>query len=620
MDFDQVKVYFSEDEWDGSFEEQRELYTDLSLVNYQTLGCLVKVRKTKDGQKWKVRERAERYTPEEKAVLIREVMAREDILWNKNPSSRERTKAWREITAVVCRAGRFRTVSSVKHRFQDCRLDVKKKMEQEAAGKEVKFAPWEKQLKRHLIRTTAVEAGEQSSQQSDASRTRRDCVTKKINMHFTTANPQGVLKQHLAHVMVMDTGGHSTHHSEEEECQEAEQSELLQEMFEQDTDSISISMERYHDLYQCIDKPSTPLQELQQVDRISPMPPPKQDHYIDYPLPPLKERKTDIHPSPVPPSKQNHCINHYLLPLKELKQEHHPSTVPTSKQNHCMDHPLLPLQEPKQEHHPSIVPTSKQNHSISHPLLPLQEPKQEHYPSTVPTCKQNYCIDRSLLPLQEPKQEVGHSPVRPPKHNHCIDRTLPPFQETRHEALSSLVLPPSLQQHLTSNRLQSSTPPSLQQPQTIQSLPQPLMPNLLQSLATPSLSQPVTPPPPPLLGFSMPPPFPLPPAEPSVTHEPPPTSAVVRQLKLLRQEKQREIRWQKRIYVQTQNMTDQMSTMTDLLKQLVTHIARSSPINSSWSSCTENPALASPNIQYVKRRLKREASHSIHKKYNHKKN
>ncbi|XP_053577806.1 uncharacterized protein LOC128666985 [Bombina bombina] len=191
-------------------------------------------RKYSEVTRWKERERAERYTAEEKELLVREVLAREDVLWNKNPSSRERTKAWQEITAAVCRMGRTRPVSSVKHRFLDCRLEVKRKLEKAANGKEVTFFSWEEPLKGHLARTMAADAEEPSVPQPEATATtrpaERDYVTKRINLYFTATKPRSLPRQQLAQVVVMDTGGYSPQPSEEsqdDQEEEYQQSESL---------------------------------------------------------------------------------------------------------------------------------------------------------------------------------------------------------------------------------------------------------------------------------------------------------------------------------------------------------------------------------------------------------
>ncbi|XP_053546060.1 uncharacterized protein LOC128638238 isoform X2 [Bombina bombina] len=339
MEFDEVPVYYSDEEWDCLNEEQRKLYKDLTIENNQILRSLVRDFKTK-GQKydgasrWKVRERAERYTVEEKEVLIREVLAREDILWSKNPWSAERSKAWKDITAAVCRVGRLRTVSSVKHRFHDCRSEVRKKMEQAAVGKEVTFAHWEEMLRRYLLGASTADSGEQSEE--------------------------------------------SQFHQEEE----------------------------------------------------------------------IQEREK-----------------------------------------------------------PALVPK---------------------------------CLEESSVPsgMEGPPQPA------------------PPLQEQRNDGL----------------------------------VPQ-----------APILLQPV-------------------PA--TFTDETPPQSDIVRHLRLLRQEQQREIRWQMRIYAQQERTTHQLSTMTNLLQQLLRHVGQNSsapPATYRQSFPASSSTLASVHLKYVKRRIKREASRSLHKKYkNHK--
>ncbi|XP_053546471.1 uncharacterized protein LOC128638506 [Bombina bombina] len=168
----------------------------------------------------KERERAERYTPEEKEVLIREVMAREDLLWNNTTSFTDRNRAWREITAAVCHVGYLRSVTSVKQRFRDCRLEVKKKMEQAAGGENVTFFQWEEQLRRHLIRTTMGDTGEHYFQQLEESQNHQEeeLLEREIPeflQNFKVEDIEQKIKKEDSNSLYLEGSPHQAHHLEQ---------------------------------------------------------------------------------------------------------------------------------------------------------------------------------------------------------------------------------------------------------------------------------------------------------------------------------------------------------------------------------------------------------------------
>ncbi|KAM4642345.1 uncharacterized protein O3C94_016698 [Discoglossus pictus] len=118
------------------------------------------------GHKSDRKHRAPNYSQQEFLVLLNAIHNRSHIIHGgREVRAGQRARMWREVAAEVSAVGvHVRDVKSVKHRYDDCRAIVKKKMSEEAASarasgggtSSVEYNAWEELLKGRMSAPTVV--------------------------------------------------------------------------------------------------------------------------------------------------------------------------------------------------------------------------------------------------------------------------------------------------------------------------------------------------------------------------------------------------------------------------------------------------------------------------------
>ncbi|KAM4642121.1 uncharacterized protein O3C94_016502 [Discoglossus pictus] len=135
------------------------------------------------------RSRAHNYTYRENVVLLGAICDRPIILaGGREVKPGPRAQAWKEVAAEVTAVGTERDVKSVKHRLDDIRAKMRRKMAREDEGRQVDYNAWER-VARDLLRPSPAAGASAPVAQLDlssmsASRRRSESVEEPETVAF----------------------------------------------------------------------------------------------------------------------------------------------------------------------------------------------------------------------------------------------------------------------------------------------------------------------------------------------------------------------------------------------------------------------------------------------------